>query len=77
MDSETRHFDGGCTCRQVRCRLTNAPLFVHGCHCRWCRRETASAPAGTPAVAEFYKASEPWPPDSLQRRAALMARRPA
>ena len=58
MDSETRHFDGGCTCRQVRCRLTSAPLFVHGCHCRWCRRETGSAPAGTPAGAEFYKASE-------------------
>ena len=28
---------------------------------------------GTPAVAEFYKASECWPPESLERRAALLA----
>ena len=28
---------------------------------------------GTPAVAEFYKASEYWPPESLERRAALLA----
>ena len=39
--SET--FDGGCTCRAVRYRLTSRPLFVHGCHCRWCQRETGSA----------------------------------
>jgi hypothetical protein len=30
-------------------------------------------PAGTPAVAEYYKASEHWPKGSLERRAALMA----
>ena len=29
-------------------------------------------PAGTPAVAEYYKASELWPAESLARRAALM-----
>jgi hypothetical protein len=28
-------------------------------------------PAGTPAVREYYKASEMWPPDSLARRAKL------
>ena len=39
--SET--FDGGCTCRAVRFRLTSRPLFVQGCHCRWCQRETGSA----------------------------------
>jgi hypothetical protein len=33
-------------------------------------------PAGTPAVPEYYKASELWPAESLQRRAALMASRP-
>jgi len=32
-------------------------------------------PQGTPAVAEFYKASEVWPPESLERRAALLAAR--
>jgi hypothetical protein len=30
-------------------------------------------PPGTPAVAEYYKASEVWPPASLERRAALIA----
>ena len=32
-------------------------------------------PPGTPAVPEFYKASEMWPKESLERRAALMAKR--
>jgi hypothetical protein len=31
-------------------------------------------PAGTPAVREYYKASEMWPEESLARRAALLAR---
>ena len=31
-------------------------------------------PAGTPAVAEYYKASELWPKESLERRAALLAK---
>lgn len=35
--------EGGCTCRQVRYRLTVPPLFVHCCHCRWCQRETGAA----------------------------------
>jgi hypothetical protein len=33
-------------------------------------------PAGTPAVPEYYKASEHWPKESLERRAALMAAKP-
>jgi len=41
--SETRPFDGGCTCRYVRYRMSTTPLFVHCCHCRWCQRETGSA----------------------------------
>lgn len=36
-------FEGGCTCRFVRYRMTSAPLFVHCCHCFWCQRETGSA----------------------------------
>jgi hypothetical protein len=154
-------FDGGCTCRHVRYRMTTRPLIVHCCHCRWCQRETGSAfalnamieaervvlrsgavevidtpsasgkgqkitrcprchvavwsnyagagdavrfvrvgtldepdrlppdihiftaskqpwvvlPAGTPAVAEYYQASEVWAPESLERRAALLAAR--
>ena len=35
--------EGGCTCRNVRYRMTAPPLFVHCCHCRWCQRETGSA----------------------------------
>ena len=35
--------DGGCTCRNVRYRMTTKPLFVHCCHCRWCQRETGTA----------------------------------
>ncbi len=43
MPTEPLTADGGCTCRAVRYRLTRRPLFVHGCHCRWCQRETGSA----------------------------------
>jgi hypothetical protein len=35
-------FEGGCTCRAVRYRMS-APMFVNCCHCRWCQRETGSA----------------------------------
>jgi hypothetical protein len=35
--------EGGCTCRYVRYRLKGMPLIVHGCHCRWCQRETGGA----------------------------------
>jgi hypothetical protein len=38
-----RFYDGGCTCRHVRYRMTTRPLFVHCCHCHWCQRETGSA----------------------------------
>ena len=155
-------YDGGCTCRHVRYRMTTKPLFVHCCHCRWCQRETGTAfalnamieadrvqllsgdltvvdtpsnsgkgqrisrcprcaiavwsnyagagdairfvrvgtldepgnlppdihiftaskqpwvvlPPDTPAVVEFYKASERWPAESLERRAALLAKSP-
>ena len=31
-------------------------------------------PPGTPAVTEYYKASELWPKESLERRTALLAR---
>jgi len=35
--------EGHCTCGAVRYRMTDAPWFVHCCHCRWCQRETGSA----------------------------------
>jgi hypothetical protein len=35
--------DGGCTCGEVRYRMTSKPMFVHCCHCRWCQRETGAS----------------------------------
>lgn len=35
--------EGGCTCREIRYRLTRSPIVVHCCHCRWCQRETGAA----------------------------------
>jgi len=36
-------FDGGCSCGEVRYRLTSRPMFVHCCHCTLCQRQTGSA----------------------------------
>lgn len=35
--------EGGCTCGNVRYRMTERPLCVHCCHCRWCQRETGAS----------------------------------
>jgi hypothetical protein len=43
MISERASYEGGCTCRRVRYRMTSEPMFVHCCHCRWCQRETGTA----------------------------------
>jgi hypothetical protein len=43
MDKPERTYEGGCTCRQVRYRMTSKPLIVHCCHCSWCQRETGTA----------------------------------
>jgi hypothetical protein len=40
---EALSFEGGCTCRDVRYRMTSKPLFVNCCHCRWCQRETGAS----------------------------------
>jgi hypothetical protein len=36
-------YTGGCTCRAVRYRLIDQPMFIHCCHCRWCQRETGAS----------------------------------
>lgn len=36
-------FEGGCTCRAVRYRMTTGPVIVHCCHCTWCQRETGAS----------------------------------
>jgi hypothetical protein len=43
MTDNTNIYEGGCTCRRVRYRLIDRPMFVHCCHCRWCQRETGAA----------------------------------
>jgi hypothetical protein len=43
MTSNTRTFEGGCTCRHVRYRMTSKPMWVNACHCTWCQRETGGA----------------------------------
>jgi hypothetical protein len=35
--------EGGCSCGEVRYRLTTEPLFVHCCHCLNCQQQTGSA----------------------------------
>jgi hypothetical protein len=35
--------EGGCSCGEVRYRLTSRPMFVHCCHCLNCQRHTGSA----------------------------------
>ena len=45
MTDKQEFFDGGCTCGDVRYRLTGKPMIVHACHCRWCQRETGTAHA--------------------------------
>lgn len=35
--------EGGCSCGEVRYRLTSGPLFVHCCHCLNCQRQTGTA----------------------------------
>lgn len=44
MANEQNHeHEGGCTCGEVRYKMTSAPMFVHCCHCRWCQRQTGTA----------------------------------
>ena len=44
--------EGGCTCGNIRYRLTGRPLVVNACHCTWCQRETGTVHALN-AVYEF------------------------
>ena len=34
---------GRCTCGAVHYEMSDKPLIVHCCHCRWCQRENGSA----------------------------------
>jgi hypothetical protein len=43
MPDQDETYEGGCTCRAIRYRVTSRPLFVHCCHCTWCQRESGSS----------------------------------
>ena len=43
MPAENEAYEGGCTCGHVRYRMMSDPMIVHGCHCRWCQRQSGSA----------------------------------
>lgn len=36
-------FPGACACGHITFQLTATPMFIHGCHCRSCQRETGTA----------------------------------
>ncbi|MCG3267265.1 GFA family protein [Yoonia sp. I 8.24] len=36
-------FVGGCACGHVRYEMASEPMIVHGCHCRWCQRESGAS----------------------------------
>lgn len=57
--------EGGCTCGEVRYRLTRSPIVVNCCHCRWCQRETGTA------FEEYYRRSEQLSEASLKRLSEL------
>jgi len=40
MTDEMAAYSGGCTCGEVRYKVSAKPLIVHACHCRWCQRQT-------------------------------------
>ena len=69
-----------CHCRWCQ-RETGGSFALNGCP-RWPDIHTYTAskqpwvviPADTPAVPEYYRASERWPKESLERRAALLVR---
>jgi hypothetical protein len=57
---ESMHsFEGGCTCRHVRYRMTSAPLIVHCCH--FVRVGTLDTPdALQPDVHIYTSTKQPW-----------------
>jgi len=46
--------EGGCSCGEVRYRLTSAPMFVHCCHCRNCQRHTGRKRTGAPLSSGIF-----------------------
>ena len=71
--TEATSYDGGCTCRQVRYRMTSNSLIAHCRHIFTASRQSwVVLPPGLPVFEEYYEAADIWPADSLARRAALI-----
>ena len=43
MTDHKAPFQGGCACGSVRYEMASDPMIVHGCHCRWCQRESGAS----------------------------------
>lgn len=43
MSDQSRRYEGGCACGQVRYKVESPPLIVHCCHCSFCQRQNGSA----------------------------------
>ncbi len=43
MTEHKESYEGGCTCGHVRYEITSKPMIIHGCHCRWCQRESGAS----------------------------------
>ena len=75
MQAESVSHDGGCTCSFVRVGTLDEPdrcppdihIFTAS------KQPWVSLPTDTPAVPEYYKRSEFWPQQSLERFRAMSA----
>jgi hypothetical protein len=78
MNAATGHYDGGCTCRFVRVGTLDEPdrlppdIHVY----TESRQPWVVLPPGALAVPRYYKASDHWPRESVERLAALSGRSP-
>lgn len=43
MDTQSDGYEGGCTCGHVRYTMKSKPMIVHGCHCRYCQKQSGAA----------------------------------
>jgi hypothetical protein len=43
MAENIETFEGGCICGHTRYEMTSKPMIIHGCHCRWCQRESGAS----------------------------------
>lgn len=43
MSEKNTLFEGGCSCGEVRYKVTNTPLIIHCCHCHICQQQNGAA----------------------------------